>query len=199
MSVFNLTVFDCFHKKGINHMWTEIEAGRGANEISSCITHLIAFDVPPGVKKLTLRSDTCSGQNKNSIVCAALISAVAEHPSLEVIDHKFLVAGHTHMECDQVHAEIEKKKKHTTVELHHPANFYNFVKTVEYRKETLDVVLMKDHFLNVSALLDLKCKGPLVLSGKNQAGEPFAFSPVQWFRYQKKKSHSCLVQRMPQC
>ncbi|KAK3930899.1 Phosphate import ATP-binding protein PstB 2 [Frankliniella fusca] len=171
---------------GINHMWTEIEAGRGANEIASCISHFIACDVPPGVKKLTLWSDTCSGQNKNSIVCAALVSAVAQHPSLAVIDHKFLVPGHTHMECDQVHAEIEKKKKRASVELHHPANFYNFVKTVEYRKETLDVVCMKNHFLNVSSLLNSKSQGPLVVRGKNQAGEPFFFAPVQWFRYQKK-------------
>ncbi|KAK3919759.1 Treslin [Frankliniella fusca] len=186
LSVYNLTVFDCFNKRGINHMWNETDAGRGANEIASCLSHFIACDVPAEVKKLTLWSDTCSGQNKNSIVCAALISAVSEHPSLDVIDHKFLVPGHTHMECDQVHAVIERKKKSTAVELHHPSNMYNFIKTVEYKKEALTVVEMKNHFKDFASLLKLKCMGPLVARNKNQEGNPFAFAPVQWFRYQKK-------------
>ncbi|KAE8742103.1 hypothetical protein FOCC_FOCC012377 [Frankliniella occidentalis] len=186
LNVYNLTIFDCFKKQGINHMWTEIEAGRGANEISSCLTHYISSGIPPCVKKLTLWSDTCSGQNKNSIVCAALITAVATHPSLEIIDQKFLVPGHTHMECDQVHAQIEKKKRRTSAELHHPSNFYNFVRSVEYRKESMDVVEMKDKFLDFAATLQLKLGGPLIHRQKNRDGDPFCFTNVQWFRYQRQ-------------
>lgn len=31
-------------------------------------------------------------------------------PNVNVINHKFLVLGHTHMECDVNHSLIEKKK-----------------------------------------------------------------------------------------
>ncbi|KAE8738910.1 hypothetical protein FOCC_FOCC015599 [Frankliniella occidentalis] len=184
LSVYNLTILDCFNKRGVNHMWDETEGGRGANEIASCLYNFIISDVPAGVEKLTLWSDTCSGQNKNSIVCGALITCITEHETLNVIDHKFLVPGHTHMECDQVHAAIEKKKRGAEG-LHHPSDFFNLVKTVEYRKKTLDVVEMKDQFLDFAALLKLKCQGPLVMRAKNQDGEVFNYGPVQWFRYQK--------------
>ncbi|KAK3919244.1 Polyprotein P1234 [Frankliniella fusca] len=184
LSVYNLTVYDCFNKTGINHMWSEIDAGRGAYEIASCLSKFIS-SVPAGVQKLTLWSDSCSGQNKNSIICASLISAVASHQSLETIDHKFLVPGHTHMECDRIHAQIEKRKKVTSYELHRPTNFYDFVKTVEYMKKPLRVVEMKNHFLDFASLLKVKSKGPLVMRSKNQDGALFSFSPVQWFRYQK--------------
>ncbi|KAK3924244.1 Histidine--tRNA ligase 1 [Frankliniella fusca] len=158
LSVYNLTVYDCFNKTGINHMWSEIDAGR-------------EVDV---VVRLMFGSEFGS-----------LVSAVASHQSLETIDHKFLVPGHTHMECDRIHAQIEKRKKVTSNELHHPTNFYDFVKTVEYMKKPLRVVEMKNHFLDFASLLKVKSKGPLVMRSKNQDGALFSFSPVQWFRYQK--------------
>lgn len=39
------------------------------------------------------------------------MSCIKNHESLKIIDHTFLVAGHTHMECDMGYALIEKKKK----------------------------------------------------------------------------------------
>ncbi|KAK3931979.1 5-methyltetrahydropteroyltriglutamate--homocysteine methyltransferase 2 [Frankliniella fusca] len=132
-------------------------------------------------------SDSCSGQNKNSHMCASLISAVNDHPSLETIDHKFLVPGHTFMECDQIHAQIEKKKKKVTSEIHHSDSWFNFVRTVPYKKTHLLVREMKqEHFFDYASLLQQKKNGPLVMRDKNSNGEPFLFSPVQWFRFQKE-------------
>ena len=36
---------------------------------------------------------------------------IKNHPSLDSIDHKFLVTGHTHLECDSDHATIERAKE----------------------------------------------------------------------------------------
>jgi hypothetical protein len=36
--------------------------------------------------------------------------ALQNSETLQTIDHKFLVPGHTHMECDADHSIIERKK-----------------------------------------------------------------------------------------
>ena len=37
--------------------------------------------------------------------------ALQKLPHIQVIDHKFLVPGHTYMECDSDHSVIESLKK----------------------------------------------------------------------------------------
>lgn len=187
LSIYNLTVYNCSTCEGINYMWPETEGGRGANEIASCLTRYLKEEVAEPVTQVTMYSDTCSGQNKNSHMCAALISTIKDHPSLQVIDHKFLVPGHTFMECDQIHAHIEKKKRKAPMEIHHPRDWFNFIRTIPYKSSNLLVREMKQHhFLNFSSLLQLKKNGPLVIRDKNSDGEQFLFSPVQWFRFNKE-------------
>jgi len=62
------------------------------------------------VKKVTFFSDSCSGQNRNQYVCAVLLYAVKTLP-INIIEHKFLVKGHTMMECDSMHSAIEYAQK----------------------------------------------------------------------------------------
>ncbi|KAK3925611.1 30S ribosomal protein S12 [Frankliniella fusca] len=187
LSVYNLTVYNCSTKSAVNYMWSEVEAGRGANEIASCVTRYINEEVAEPVTHLTMFSDTCSGQNKNSHMCASLVSAINNHPSLEVIDHKFLLPGHTFMECDQIHAQIEKKRRKATIELHHPRDWYNFIRSVPYKTSNLIVREMRqEHFLDYASLLQQKKDGPLVMREKNCDGDHFLFAPVQWFQYRKE-------------
>ncbi|KAE9523033.1 hypothetical protein AGLY_016664 [Aphis glycines] len=51
-------------------------------------------------------SDNCGGQNKNSTFMAFL-----EQDTIQIIDHKFMISGHTRMECNSDHGRIEKAKK----------------------------------------------------------------------------------------
>nr|CAI5854107.1 unnamed protein product [Callosobruchus analis] len=90
-------------------MWHEGVASRGANQIASCLyKHLL--HVPPEVKEVTLYSDTCAGQNKNSFLPAMYMMVLKKNPNLHYNDHKFLTPGHTLMECDSDHSIIEKKR-----------------------------------------------------------------------------------------
>lgn len=59
-------------------------------------------------------SDCCSGQNKNSIFMAMCLWYLEQDNSIKIIDHKFMVPGHTRMECDSDHARIEKARKRYT-------------------------------------------------------------------------------------
>ncbi|KAJ8894846.1 hypothetical protein PR048_000153 [Dryococelus australis] len=77
-------------------LWYESMARRGANEISSC--HNVLY------------SDSCPGQNKNTPFLAMCLNVVPEK-KINMLDHKFMVPGHSRMECDSDHAVIEKAKK----------------------------------------------------------------------------------------
>lgn len=62
---YNLTVHDCSDNQAYCFMWCEVDGGRGANQIASCVSkHLYTIGLP--TKYVTLYSDTCGGQNKNS-------------------------------------------------------------------------------------------------------------------------------------
>lgn len=107
---FNLTLHDCSNNQAICFMWHEGMAGRGANQIASCLyKHLL--NITPEIKEVTLYSDTCAGQNKNSFLPAMYMMVLKNNPNLRYINHKFLIPGHTHMECDSDHSIIEKKKE----------------------------------------------------------------------------------------
>jgi hypothetical protein len=106
---FNLTAHNLANDKVTCYLWDEIISGRGSNQIASCIFNLLK-NIPQNVSEITFYSDTCGGQNKNNNVALMFLYAISSFSTLKIINHKFLVAGHTHMECDSDHALIEKKK-----------------------------------------------------------------------------------------
>ena len=76
------------------------------------LNNQIAFELlslPPDVKHVILYSDTCGGQNKNSHVSAMFFKAMQDNQNLAVVDLKFMVSGHSHLECDINHARIEEQ------------------------------------------------------------------------------------------
>lgn len=118
---FNLTVYECTEGLTYCYLWHEGIAGRGANEVGSCIYSFILEATKPDVTCLTMYSDTCGGHNKNIHVAVMYMVALQNSPGLKEINLKFLVPGHTHMECDTSHALIEKCKKtfHRNIHHHH--------------------------------------------------------------------------------
>ena len=70
--------------------------------------------LPSAIKEVFLFSDTCGGQNRNQNVAALLLYAV-QTLAVKVITHNFLESGNTMMECESMHAAIEKEKKYQDV------------------------------------------------------------------------------------
>lgn len=101
------------HDLGSNHatmvMWYEAEASRGSQEIGSCLLKYVT-QLPPTVKYLIAFSDNCGGQNKNQYITRFWMYTV-QNTHIETVEHKFLVPGHTFMECDEDFGLIEKTKK----------------------------------------------------------------------------------------
>lgn len=111
LTVHNMTYFDLKTKAAFNYVFDETNA-----DLSS---HMFAYlhhnhfsqylDKNPHIKHLIVYSDGCGYQNKCSNVTNAFAQLAAEKNV--TVEQKFLVSGHTQMECDSVHSVIERKIK----------------------------------------------------------------------------------------
>ena len=172
----NLTVRNSTLKVTSCFMWHQAIAERGTCEIGSCLNRFIS-DLPQHIKHVILYSDSCGGQNKSNFIAAMFMCVVQNHPNIKIIDHKFLIPGHTHMECDSDHSVIERAKKKSASMIVIPEHWYELVKNAS---ESFKVFEMKQHhFMDFKAIL----KGPLVLRKKNINGEALVWHDVRWFRY----------------
>lgn len=107
----NYTVYDATEKIGYCFTWDESIAGRGGNEMASCILKYINLNVKESVEKIVIWSDNCPSQNRNHQMIMCYLSIIMLKPSIKCIEHKYLLRGHTHMEVDTIHARIERQKK----------------------------------------------------------------------------------------
>ncbi|XP_067614936.1 uncharacterized protein, partial [Eurosta solidaginis] len=177
---FNLTIHDGATNKANCYIWHETIAKRGANDIGSCIYKCL-LGLPNNIKHVILYSDSCTGQNRNSFICAMFLKVLEDHPTIEMIDHKFLVVGHTHLECDTVHAQIEKKKRNSSVSIQHPHDWSNLIAATNKKYITQD--MKQEDFYNFHALM----KDKYTWRSNNTNGEKFEWKLVRWLRYAKKE------------
>ncbi|CAG9814673.1 unnamed protein product [Phaedon cochleariae] len=160
---YNLTLHRCHDKQAFCFMWHEAVAARGANQIASCLYKYLQ-EIPENVREITFYSDTCAGQNKNSFLCVMFMLALKKNTTIHTINHKFLIPGHTHMECDGDHSIIEKKKEKHPPPIDFPSDWVNLVRLCG-SKHPFQVTEMKSaDFFEFSALFEgpliqKKCKG----------------------------------------
>ena len=113
MWTYNFGIHECATEKGFMYVWPECTASRGSQEISSCLlkhfkasnfeaSHLIAF------------SDACGGQNRNiNIACFWMYVAGCQDYNYTLIDHKFMISGHSYLPNDRDFGSIEKANRKT--------------------------------------------------------------------------------------
>lgn len=94
------------------NVWVEGEAGRGAQEVGSCLVRFIRDNLNDEVKNLVLWSDCCGGQNRNIKIVLMLKALLNSHPSLETITLKYLESGHTFLPNDTDFSKIEYQLKY---------------------------------------------------------------------------------------
>lgn len=114
LSCYNLSLYSLGDNKGTCFLWNETEGQRGSCEVATCL-HKYIKSLPPNVNHICFYSDNCMGQNRNKYVTAALLYTVSKSNYIDIIDQKYLEAGHTQMECDSMHAAIEYAKRKTNV------------------------------------------------------------------------------------
>lgn len=176
---YNETIRDVQAKTTYCYMWHEASGGRGSNQIASILYKYIEENVPNNIHHLITYSDTCSGQNRNINVALMFMLAVQNHQSLKIIDQKFLVPGHTHLECDSDHARIERAKKYSDSEISIPKDWFNFVKNVRGKIPLKVIEMQMESFKSFSALLN----GLLVKRTMDVANEKINWLKIVWLRY----------------
>ena len=82
------------------YIWPETGGNCGANEIGTCLFNYLQ-SLDKNIEHFTLYSDCCYGQNRKQYICSVIMHAVSVLP-VKIIDYKFLIPGHTMMECDSI-------------------------------------------------------------------------------------------------
>lgn len=180
--VFNLTIRDCSNGKTTCFMWDETIAKRGANEVASCVWRY--FEMNQDLKQhVVMYSDTCPGQNRNTVMTAMFLLLVQKFNNISIIEHKFLEPGHTHMECDSDHANIERKKKLSGTDFYHPHDWYQLVSSCKTGKNPFAVEKMtRENFYDFNSLFIKVFKKCKLNEDKNQV----KWSKMRIVRYSKE-------------
>lgn len=139
--VYNAGVHSCKTESGFCYVWVENEAGRGAQEIGSCLIKHIEQHVGTEIKHLILWCDSCGGQNRNIKMILILKACLEAHPSLDTIYVKYLVSGHSFLPNDADFSDIECALKHVQ-RLYLPSDYVEVMKKCR-RKKPFCVTRMK--------------------------------------------------------
>ena len=75
--------------------------------------------------------------------------ALQESTSLEVIDHKFLLSGHTHMECDSSHSLIERNRKRYNGTIEHLHDWAQLIRMTGTKKPFIVTEMKRIFFLTL--------------------------------------------------
>jgi len=105
LAVYNFTLYETASHQGYCYVWDEMEGGRGSNEIASALMDYLK-NLLPTITHVATFSDTCSGQNRNVYIAAAMLFAIQTIPNLHVVDMKFMECGHSYLEADSMHAAL---------------------------------------------------------------------------------------------
>ena len=113
LNVYHMTAHCSADKRGYGAIWYEGQNGRSGNDIASSVMKLLDAIVKensddPRISHLTLWSDSCVPQNRNSIFSTAVKLFLKDHPQVLTIEHKFSQPGHSSIqEFDNLHSQIE--------------------------------------------------------------------------------------------
>ncbi|KAJ8959579.1 hypothetical protein NQ314_006228 [Rhamnusium bicolor] len=152
-AVYNFTVYDVACRTATNFVWPESLAGRGSCEVASCLFKLMST-VADG-KHFAFISDTCGGQNRNSIVSAMCLYTVETLP-IPVIDQIFFEPGHSQMECDSVHAHVETVSK--DLEIFDPSGWYTAIRMASKKGKYKVTEISQSDILDFKAIQEAMIK-----------------------------------------
>ena len=109
LKVFNFTIADISSLKHAScYLWSEEQAGKGSNEVASCLIDYLKTLQQKGITHVFLMADRCGGQNCNRMVLIALSLALSWF-DFESITLSFFITGHSYNENDTVHSIIERE------------------------------------------------------------------------------------------
>ena len=181
MWTYNLGIHDCSNEKGFMYMWPESLASRGSQEVASCLfkhfcttrsqaSHLIVF------------SDACGGQNRN-INMACFWLYVVSNPDFcyTLVDHKFMLSGHSYLPNDRDFGAIEKasrKTQHVFV----PEDWCMLVERARQKNPFVAVRMATPDFISLEGV-----KKRIVKRKTNSQKQKVNWLDIRWIQVRKEK------------
>ena len=108
VQVHNMTYHNGNTKEGYCYMWDECNGDLSSNMFAYLDYHHFEQYIKshPNITHYIIWSDNCSYQNKNVTLSNMFFHLVRTYNV--TIDQKYLLTGHTQMECDSMHSTIER-------------------------------------------------------------------------------------------
>ena len=126
----------------------------------------------PRLQNITLWSDSCVFQNRNSFFLTAIKVFLKNHPNIVSIEHKYCEPGHSSIqEVDNLHSQIEAVCRHS--EIYSPVGLLQMLKNV-HRSKPLKIIQMRSQ--------DFKDFGSIARKGKY---DRVPFTKVESLFYKK--------------
>ncbi|GFR85478.1 hypothetical protein ElyMa_002442200 [Elysia marginata] len=110
LSVHNMTYYNCGTKEAFCYTYDETQGDLSSYMFASLHhQHFSSYITKnPGIKRTVLWSDGCGYQKRCTAVPNAFLQLSSE--TGVSIEHKYLVPGHTQMECDSIHNTNEREE-----------------------------------------------------------------------------------------
>lgn len=148
--VHNYTIYNLKTNDGFCFLWHEGEGGVTSNEFATILYDFI--ENKSGIKsgeEIIIFSDGCGYQNRNVTLTNALLH-LCKKKKITIIQ-KYLVPGHTQMECDSMHSTIERKLRNQ--DIYTPAGYLSACKLARRHPKPYSVEYLRHtYFKNYSKL-----------------------------------------------
>lgn len=148
LQVHNFTLFNLRSKEGYCYVWDESEGDLCSEVFAHLQYHHFEGVIKghPDLKEIIVWSDGCGYQNRNTCVANAYSELARKYGVL--ITQKYLLAGHTQMECDSMHSTIERK---IVADIFTPRDYVVVLQTARIRPSPYYVKALKhDEFLKLN-------------------------------------------------
>ena len=139
-----------------------------------------ATDVLPhnDINLLTIWSDKCGGQNRNSMIIGCYLWIQKQFPEIKTINHKILLRGHTHMEIYMVHERARKKQSHLLI-----ITPWNWQQLVRSCSKARDIEVINMELEDFKKFFDLfQVASLFVLRKKGTSGQHALVSSMVWMQ-----------------
>ena len=182
LSMYNLGIHDLKNDNAVMNVWHEGTASRGAGEIGSCLLAYCQNLANRDITSITAFSDSCGGQNRN-IKIALLWMHLTQTTSIELVNHKFMVSGHSYLPNDADFGIIERTKPKST-EIFVPEQWYKLIENCSMKKRFSVARLSTDNFKSVEPLLKLITNRKV-----DESDQKVNWLDMQWLQLRKNEPY----------
>ncbi|XP_065221373.1 uncharacterized protein LOC135846299 [Planococcus citri] len=131
LNVHNFTIYDPRTHDGLCNLWDESEADLQSSVFATMIIDYLEHLPLTEGDEIIMWSDGCTYQNRNAVLSNALLNFAMKR-QVTVIQ-KYLEKGHTELECDAMHACIQRKFAKKNIYL--PSTYQMYCETARLKSD----------------------------------------------------------------